>query len=176
MVISKALGGGLPLAVIAYRAELDQWAEGAHTGTFRGHQLAMAAGTATIKYVLEHDLATRARKVGERVRGAFEEAARDLPALGDVRGRGLMLGVELVDPDGAADALGARAAAPELARTVRAEALERGLLVELGGRHGAVLRLLPPLTITDEEAERVVSILLDTVAAVGARAQRTRRG
>ncbi|MGH6654193.1 MAG: diaminobutyrate--2-oxoglutarate transaminase family protein, partial [Actinocrinis sp.] len=121
MALSKAVGGGLPLAVIVYRAELDGWAEGAHTGTFRGQQLAMAAGTATIKYVLEHDLATRARKVGERLRTAFEEAARDLPAIGDVRGRGLMLGVELVDPDGAPDALGARPAAPALARRVRAE-------------------------------------------------------
>ena len=166
MVLSKAVGGGLPLAVIAYRAELDQWAEGAHTGTFRGQQLAMAAGLATIKYVVEHDLATRARKVGEVLRGAFDEAARDLPAIGDVRGRGLMIGVELVDPDGAPDALGARPAAPELAREVRHAALERGLLVELGGRHGAVLRLLPPLTVTDEQAERVVEILLDAIAEV----------
>ncbi|MGH6658001.1 MAG: aspartate aminotransferase family protein, partial [Actinocrinis sp.] len=53
---------------------------------------------------------------------------------------------------------------PVLARRVRAEALERGLIVELGGRHGAVLRLLPPLTITDREADRVVEILLDAVA------------
>jgi diaminobutyrate-2-oxoglutarate transaminase len=175
MILSKAVGGGLPLAVIAYRADLDQWAEGAHTGTFRGHQLAMAAGAATIKYVLEHDLATRARKVGERIRTAFEEAAGDLPALGEVRGRGLMLGLELVDPDGAADPLGARAAAPDLAREVRTAALERGLLVELGGRHGAVLRLQPPLTVTDQEADRVVEILLDTIAAVAAQPNRSWR-
>jgi diaminobutyrate-2-oxoglutarate transaminase len=175
MVLSKAIGGGLPLAVIVYRAGLDQWAEGAHTGTFRGHQLAMAAGSATIKYVLEHDLATRARKVGERIRTAFEEAARDLPALGEVRGRGLMLGLELVDPDGAPDSLGARTAAPALARAVRSTALERGLLVELGGRHGAVLRLLPPLTITDQEADRVVEILLDAMSVVAAQPSRSWR-
>jgi diaminobutyrate-2-oxoglutarate transaminase len=164
MVLSKAIGGGLPLAVVVYRAELDQWSEGAHTGTFRGQQLAMAAGTATIKYVVEHDLAARARKIGELIGAAFRSAAAELPAIGDVRGRGLMLGVELVDPDSAPDALGARTAAPGLAAQVRSAALDRGLLVELGGRHGAVLRLLPPLTITEDEADQVVSILIDVIA------------
>lgn len=164
MVLPKAIGGGLPLAAIVYRGELA-WAEGAHAGTFPGQQLAMAAGTATIKYVLEHDLATSARKIGERMRAAFEDAAREVPAIGDVRGRGLMIGVEVVDPDGAVDALGARAAAPGLARKVRTAAMERGLLVELGGRRGAVVRLLPPLTITDAEADRVVAILVDAMVA-----------
>lgn len=167
MVLPTAIGGGLPLAAIVYRPEFA-WAEGAHVGdagAFRGGQLAMAAGMATIKYVLEHDLATRARKVGERMRAAFEDAACELPAIGDVRGRGLMIGVEMVDPDGAADALGARAAAPGLARKVRTAALERGLLIELGGRHGAVLRLMPPLTITDAEADQVVAILVDAIVA-----------
>jgi diaminobutyrate-2-oxoglutarate transaminase len=171
MVLSKAIGGGLPLAVIAYRSSLDVWAEGAHTGTFRGQQLAMAAGTATIRYVTENDLTTHARKVGEQIRTAFQEASRELPAIGEVRGRGLMLGVELVEPDGAPDSLGARPAAPELARAVRAAALSRGVLVELGGRHGSVLRLLPPLTITDLEAEQVVSALIDSIAEAQAGAR-----
>jgi diaminobutyrate-2-oxoglutarate transaminase len=164
MVLSKAIGGGLPLAVIVYRSSLDRWTEGAHAGTFRGHQLAMAAGTATIKYVREHDLAARARKVGERLERALREAARQYPVVGDVRGRGLMLGLEVVYPDAAPDPLGARPAAPGLARRLRAAAFERGLLVELGGHHGAVLRLLPPLTITDAEADRVIGILTDALA------------
>ena len=176
MVLSKAVGGGLPLAVIVYRAGLDQWAEGAHAGTFRGNQLAMAAGTATIKYICERDLATRARKVGEQLAYAFREAAEGLPAIGEVRGRGLMLGIELVDPDAGPDALGARPAAPALARAVRAEALERGLLVELGGRRGAVLRLLPPLTITDAEADRVAATVVAAIAAAVGAASRSRRG
>jgi diaminobutyrate-2-oxoglutarate transaminase len=164
MVLPRALGGGLPLAVLVYRAGLDQWDEGVHSGSFRSHQLAMAAGTATIKYIVEHDLATHARKIGERIEGALREAARQHPVLGDVRGRGLMLGVEVVDPDSAPDPLGARAAAPRLAQHLRAEAFERGLLVELGGRRGAVLRLLPPLTITDTEADRLITILTDAIA------------
>jgi diaminobutyrate-2-oxoglutarate transaminase len=168
MVLSKAIGGGLPLAVLVYRGEYDVWQEGAHTGTFRGHQLAMAAGTATMRFIAEHSLAERARKLGERLSAEFTEARDRLPAIGDVRGRGLMLGLDLVDPDAAADALGARPAAPSLARLVRSEALDRGLIVELGGRHGAVLRLLPPLTMTESEAEQVRDLLLDSITAASA--------
>ena len=165
MVLSKAIGGGLPLAVLVYRSEYDVWHEGAHTGTFRGHQLAMAAGTATMRFIVEHSLTEHARKLGDRLREDLAEAAADLPAIGDVRGRGLMIGVDLVDPESAPDALGARPAAPALARRVRAEALERGLIVELGGRHGAVLRLLPPLIMTELEAEQVRDLALSAIAA-----------
>ena len=168
MVMSKAIGGGLPLAVLVYRAEYDVWAEGAHTGTFRGHQLAMAAGTATMRFVAEHSLAERVRKLGDRLSADFAEAMAELPAIGEVRGRGLMIGLDLVDPQAAPDALGARPAAPDLAVRVRAEALERGLIVELGGRHGAVLRLLPPLTMTELEAEQVRDVVLASIAAASA--------
>jgi diaminobutyrate-2-oxoglutarate transaminase len=168
MVLAKAIGGGLPLAVLVYRGEYDVWTEGAHAGTFRGHQLAMAAGTATMRFIVEHSLVEHARKLGDRLREDLAAAAAELPAIGDVRGRGLMIGVDLVDPDCAPDALGARPAAPGLARRVRAEALERGLIVELGGRHGAVLRLLPPLIMTELEAEQVRELVLASIAAAGA--------
>jgi len=168
MVLSKAIGGGLPLAVLVYRGEYDVWQEGAHTGTFRGHQLAMAAGTATMKFITEHALAERARKLGDRLRGDLTEMMAELPAIGDVRGRGLMIGLDLVDPEAAPDALGARPAAPGLARGVRAEALSLGLIVELGGRHGAVLRLLPPLTMTELEADQVRDLLGKSIAAATA--------
>jgi diaminobutyrate-2-oxoglutarate transaminase len=168
MVLSKAIGGGLPLAVLVYRGEYDVWQEGAHTGTFRGHQLAMAAGTATMRFIAEHSLAERAHKLGDRLRNDFAEAMDEQPAIGDVRGRGLMIGLDLVDPDASPDALGARPAAPGLARRVRAAALERGLIVELGGRHGGVLRLLPPLTMTELEAEQVRDVLLGSIRAATA--------
>ena len=168
MVLSKAIGGGLPLAVLVYRGEYDVWQEGAHTGTFRGHQLAMAAGTATMRFIAEHSLAERARKLGDRLRTDFAEAMEEQPAIGDVRGRGLMIGLDLVDPDASPDALGARPAAPGLARRVRAAALERGLIVELGGRYGGVARLLPPLTMTELEAEQVRDVLLASIRAASA--------
>ncbi|MFE4799739.1 diaminobutyrate--2-oxoglutarate transaminase family protein [Streptomyces sp. NPDC056708] len=166
MVLSKAIGGSLPLAVIVYRSELDTWQPGAHAGTFRGNQLAMAAGTATLAFVREHRLAERAATLGARMVARLQALATDHPSIGDVRGRGLMIGVELVDPEAAA-----RGGSPEpppapvLAAAVQQECLRRGLIVELGGRHSTVVRLLPPLTLTDEQATAVVDRLADALAA-----------
>ncbi|MEU9082636.1 diaminobutyrate--2-oxoglutarate transaminase family protein [Streptomyces sp. NPDC048357] len=162
MVLSKAIGGSLPLAVIVYRSGLDVWTPGAHAGTFRGNQLAMAAGTATLAFVRENRLAERAAVLGERMLTALRGLAADHPCMGDVRGRGLMIGVELVGPE-------TGAAAPALAAAVRQECLDRGLIVELGGRHGAVVRLLPPLTLTDEQAAAVLDRLADAIPAAARR-------
>ncbi|MET7856212.1 diaminobutyrate--2-oxoglutarate transaminase family protein [Streptomyces sp. NPDC005318] len=169
MVLSKAIGGSLPLAVIVYRAELDTWQPGAHAGTFRGNQLAMAAGTATLAYVRENRLAERAATLGARMLARLQALAIDHPCIGDVRGRGLMIGVELVDPEARADAgaTGAGSEAPPdpvLASAVQQECLRRGLIVELGGRHSTVVRLLPPLTLTDEQATAVIDRLADALA------------
>ncbi|EXG79445.1 diaminobutyrate--2-oxoglutarate transaminase family protein [Cryptosporangium arvum] len=163
VVASKAIGGGQPLAVVVYRDDLDVWAPGAHAGTFRGNTLAMAAGTATLRFVRENDLPRHAEKIGAQLRTGLEALAH--PAIGDVRGRGLMLGVELVEPDAEPDHLGTRPAASALAGRVRTECLRRGLLVELGGRHDAVLRLLPPLVITEEQADSVLERLADALSA-----------
>ncbi|WP_049761139.1 MULTISPECIES: diaminobutyrate--2-oxoglutarate transaminase family protein [Frankia] len=165
IVMSKAIGGGLPLAVIAYRSELDTWAPGAHTGTFRGNQLAMAAGHATLRLVREDRLDERAARLGTRLLTGLAEIARNRPQVGDVRGRGLMLGAEMVDPTAAPDLVGAHPADARLAGLVRAECLRRGLIIELGGRHGAVVRLLPPLILSDEEGDRVLAILADAIDA-----------
>ncbi|WP_329167933.1 diaminobutyrate--2-oxoglutarate transaminase family protein [Streptomyces sp. NBC_01267] len=166
MVLSKAIGGSLPLAVIVYRPELDVWEPGAHAGTFRGNQLAMAAGAATLAYVRENRLAERAADLGTRIIGRLRQLAGQHPGIGDVRGRGLMIGVEIVDPEaGDAGVPGPAPAAPVLASAVQRECLARGLIVELGGRHSSVVRLLPPLTLTDEQAEAVLDRLADALAA-----------
>ncbi|WP_433545340.1 diaminobutyrate--2-oxoglutarate transaminase family protein [Streptomyces sp. CA-294286] len=178
MVMSKAIGGSLPLAVIVYRGELDAWRPGAHAGTFRGNQLAMAAGAATLAFVRENALADRARVLGARMLGRLRQLAAAHPVIGDVRGRGLMLGVELVDPEGGPGRVPAPSpattgplipapapASPALAAAVQQECLRRGLIVEVGGRHSAVVRLLPPLTLTDEQAEAVLDRLADALAA-----------
>ncbi|MER5890143.1 diaminobutyrate--2-oxoglutarate transaminase family protein [Streptomyces sp. NPDC001941] len=164
MVLSKAIGGSLPLAVVVYRSALDAWQPGAHAGTFRGNQLAMAAGAATLAFVRENRLAERAATLGARMLGRLQGLAANHPCIGDVRGRGLMIGVELVDPDADTDAL-VPPPAPRLAETVRRYCLDRGLIVELGGRHGAVVRLLPPLTLTDEQAMAVLDRFADALAA-----------
>ncbi|MDX2816878.1 diaminobutyrate--2-oxoglutarate transaminase family protein [Streptomyces sp. PA03-5A] len=168
MVLSKAIGGSLPLAVIVYREELDSWQPGAHAGTFRGNQLAMAAGTATLAYVRRNGLAERAAELGARMLARLRALAAEHPCVGDVRGRGLMLGVELVDPDAAPGPRGVPPTAPRLAAAVRRAALDRGLIVELGGRDAAVIRLLPPLTITEEQSEAVLDRLADALVAATA--------
>ncbi|MGW1759172.1 diaminobutyrate--2-oxoglutarate transaminase family protein [Streptomyces mirabilis] len=173
MVLSKAIGGSLPLAVVVYRDDLDVWQPGAHAGTFRGNQLAMAAGTATLAYVRENGLAERAATLGSHMLTQLRGLAEEFPCIGDVRGRGLMIGVELVDPETAPDTTtdDPRPAAPELAAAVQRECLRRGLIVELGGRRASVVRLLPPLTISDEQATAVLDRLADAVAAVAAAAR-----
>ncbi|MGA5504678.1 diaminobutyrate--2-oxoglutarate transaminase family protein [Streptomyces umbrinus] len=167
MVLSKAIGGSLPLAVVVYHEDLDVWGPGAHAGTFRGNQLAMAAGAATLAYVRENGLAERAATLGNRMIAQLQSLADDFGCVGDVRGRGLMIGVELVDPEKPPPSPGGpHPAAPELAVAVQRECLRRGLIVELGGRNSSVVRLLPPLTISDEQASAVLNRLADAVAEV----------
>ncbi|MPY46209.1 aminotransferase class III-fold pyridoxal phosphate-dependent enzyme, partial [Streptomyces phyllanthi] len=98
MVLSKAIGGSLPLAVVIYRDDLDVWRPGDHAGTFRGNQLAMAAGTATLAHVRENRLAEHAATLGARMLTQLQALTDDFACVGDVRGRGLMIGVELVNP------------------------------------------------------------------------------
>jgi diaminobutyrate-2-oxoglutarate transaminase len=158
VVLSKAIGGSLPLAVVVYRDWLDTWQPGAHAGTFRGNQMAMAAGSAVMRYLVEHKVCEHAAAMGARLSEHLHILQRDFPQLGDIRGRGLMLGVELVDPAGTPDALGHPPAFARLAPLVQRECLKRGLILELGGRHGAVVRFLPPLVITAAEIDRVAEI------------------
>jgi diaminobutyrate-2-oxoglutarate transaminase len=165
LVLSKAIGGGLPLAVVVYREELDRWLPGAHAGTFRGNQLAMVAGTAALRFTVEQRLPAHAAAMGERLLAQLRSVQRSARCVGEVRGRGLMVGVELVDPDGVADESGALPTAPGLARRVQTGCLDRGLIVELGGRDGAVVRFLPPLVITAEQVDAVAERFADAVAA-----------
>ncbi|MDN0197548.1 diaminobutyrate--2-oxoglutarate transaminase family protein [Streptomyces sp. S.PNR 29] len=164
MVLSKAIGGSLPLAVVVHRDDLGPWQPDSLAATFRGNQLAMAAGTATLAYVRENRLAERAAALGDRMLGQLRAVAGEFACIGEVRGRGLMLGVAVVDPERGAAAGGG--AGSELAAAIQRECLRRGLIVDLGGRHASVLRLLPPLTITDEQASAVLDRLADAVRAV----------
>jgi diaminobutyrate-2-oxoglutarate transaminase len=172
LVLSKAVGGGLPLSVVIYNDGLDGWAPGAHAGTFRGNQLAMAAGTATLDVIHEDGLVAHAAAMGARLARHQRTLQRDHACIGDVRGRGLMLGMEMVDDAQAPDEIGARRAAPGLATAIQRECLRLGVIVEVGGRHGAVLRFLPPLIVSpaeiDEMADRVSQAMELSRAGVGA--------
>lgn len=166
LTLSKAIGGGLPLAVVVYDKELDVWEPGAHAGTFRGNQLAMAAGEATIDYVLEHDLDDHAADVGGRLRDHLETMAERFSAVGDVRGRGLMLGAEFVDPDVDWQGAGPHAPDSDFAEAVQAECFDRGLIIELGGRESATARFLPPLIVSKTQIDDIATIFEEAVAAV----------
>jgi diaminobutyrate-2-oxoglutarate transaminase len=156
LVLSKAIGGGLPLAAIVYRRELDVWAPGAHAGTFRGSQLAFAAGAATIREVRAEGLAERAAELGVRLLDALRSEGDGIEAVAEVRGRGLMVGVELVDPARPGpDDLPAPDGA--LALAVQRGMLERGVIAEVGGRGGAVVRFLPPLIVSGAQLDRAAA-------------------
>ncbi|GAA0303536.1 diaminobutyrate--2-oxoglutarate transaminase [Halarchaeum salinum] len=165
VTLSKAVGGGLPLAVVVYDESLDVWEPGAHAGTFRGNQLAMAAGEATIDYVLENDLDDHAERMGARLRGHLDDLEARYDAVGDVRGRGLMLGVEFVDADTEPGDAGARPADEDFADRVRTECFERGLVIELGGRGGSTARFLPPLVVDGDDIDEIAAIFAEATAA-----------
>ncbi|SDM54949.1 diaminobutyrate-2-oxoglutarate transaminase [Fictibacillus solisalsi] len=151
LVLSKAIGGSLPLSVVVYDKALDQWSPGAHIGTFRGNQMAMAAGTATLNFIKEQDLSGHAKRMGELLSEKLEQIQLSYPQIGDVRGRGLMIGAEIVNPEGKKGKNGSHPAAPSLASAIQRECFNRGLILEVGGRHGSVVRFLPPLIITEEQ-------------------------
>ncbi len=166
IVLSKAIGGiGYPLSCIAYDSALDTWEPGAHIGTFRGHQVAMAAGAATIDFMEQTDLAAHSARLGELALAHLRTAALELPSIGDVRGRGLMIGVELVrDRD-------SKEPWPELAAQTRRACCERGLIIEVGGHFGNVARFLPPLVLSESLLERGIEIFLGALREVELDAQ-----
>ncbi|WP_435196694.1 diaminobutyrate--2-oxoglutarate transaminase [Natronomonas sp. EA1] len=166
VTLSKAIGGGLPLAVVVYDESLDVWEPGAHAGTFRGNQLAMAAGEATIDHVLEHDLDDHAAAMGARLRDHLDATGDRFAAVGDVRGRGLLLGVEFVDTDADWQGAGPHAPDSEFAAAVQSECFDRGLIVELGGRASATARFLPPLVVSKPQVDEIAAIFDEAVAAV----------
>ncbi|TAN51159.1 MAG: aminotransferase class III-fold pyridoxal phosphate-dependent enzyme [Methylococcaceae bacterium] len=163
LVLSKAIGGGLPLSVVVYHQDLDRWQPGAHAGTFRGNQLAMAAGAATLRFIREHRLERHAAAMGERLLAHLQRIRQAARCLGEVRGRGLMIGAEIVDASAGVDHLGAYPPSRDLARRIQTACLQRGLIVELGGRQGSVVRLLPPLIVSAEQVDAIAAILEEAV-------------
>ncbi|MFJ5758249.1 aspartate aminotransferase family protein [Neobacillus sp. NPDC093182] len=165
VVLSKAIGGTLPLAVVVYHKDLDQWDPGAHAGTFRGNQLAIAAGTATMKFIKREKLDEQAALLGDFLMQRLKEMKQDVQSIGDVRGLGLMVGAEIVDKTAPADALGSYPANPQLAKKIQQECFKRGLILELGGRYGSTVRFLPPLIITKEQLEKVCDLFFEAAMA-----------
>jgi 4-aminobutyrate aminotransferase-like enzyme len=160
IVTAKSLAGGLPLAAITGRAELmDKVHVGGLGGTYGGNPLACAAAVAVLDIMAKQDLAGRGNRIGGVIRERFCQLATRYPSIGDVRGLGAMVAMELVkdrttkEPD------------KDLATRVQARALERGLIVLICGTYGNVIRVLVPLTVEDAVLAEGLDIL---EAAVGA--------
>ena len=164
VVMSKAVGGSLPLAVLGIKRKFDAWQPAGHTGTFRGNQLAMGTGIATLKTIKEENLAKNAQERGEFLQAEIKKLAAQFPCIGNVRGRGLMIGIEIVDERQAADHMGSLPADSQLAAAIQNACFNNKLLLEKGGRNGTVIRLLCPLIITQAECEEVIARFKKSVA------------
>ncbi len=156
---AKSLAGGLPLAAITGRAEVMEAAQvGGLGGTYGGNPLACAAALAVLDAMEREEIPERARAVGDRITARFRNWADCYPCIGDVRGLGAMIGMELVrDRD-------SRTPDKELAGRILAAALRRGLILLSSGTYGNVIRVLAPLTIGDEVLEEGLDVLGEALA------------
>jgi 4-aminobutyrate aminotransferase len=161
LTFAKGLGNGLAMAGVVGRGELVDGLTANSISTFGGNPLVSAGALANLQYLLDHDLQANARTQGARLLEVLAPLAGKLGVVGEVRGRGLMIGVELVLPDG-------RSPAPGAAGRVLERCRERGLLVGKGGLFGNCLRIAPPLSLTAEEADEGAAILAGVLADVDA--------
>ncbi len=166
ILISKAIGGGLPMAVVVYNKDLDKWTAGAHAGTFRGNQLAMAGGTVVMNTVNTPGFLQSVREKGAYLEEKLLNLKKEVSIIGDVRGRGLMLGVEFVDPKGEADSMGSLPYSGDIAAKIQHICFEKHLVMEKGGRFGSVMRCLCPLNVTYDELDKMFEIFSETVKEV----------
>jgi len=168
ILISKAIGGTQPMAVVVYDKDLDVWGPGAHAGTFRGNQLAMVAGTVVLKKLQDPAFLADVARKGKILEEGLLKLKDEVSIIGDVRGKGLMLGIEFIDPNGPKDIMGHPVPGGEVALKVQRRCLENGLIMEKGGRNGSVMRCLCALNITDDEIKTALSIFEKSVKEVDA--------
>ena len=152
VVLAKAIANGLPLsAIVASRALMDRWGKSAHGSTYGGNPVACAAGIAVLETIAAENVVANAAARGTELRSGLDRVAAEEPRIGDVRGRGLMVGVDFVrdgsnEPDG------------PLAKALIARAADLGLLVLTCGSHGNVIRWIPPIDVSAAEISEAVEI------------------
>ncbi|AVZ76197.1 aspartate aminotransferase family protein [Streptomyces lunaelactis] len=153
LTFAKGIGNGMSIGGVVARAEIMNSLDANSISTFGGSPVTMAAGAANLSYLLEHDLQGNARRVGGLLIERLRAIGAGVASVREVRGRGLMIGIELVKP-------GTDEANPEAATAVLEAAREGGLLIGKGGGHNtSVLRIAPPLSLTVAEAEEGAAIL-----------------
>jgi len=161
MAIAKGIASGLPLsAVVASRELMSRWPAGAHGTTFGGNPVSCAAALGTLEVFREERVLENVRRQGARAFEFLLGLKRRYAVIGDVRGRGLMLGIEMVQ---AADGV---TPAPETVEAVLRRCLELGLILYPCGSHGQCIRFIPPLTVSDDELDKGLNILARAVEEV----------
>ncbi len=150
LLTAKGIASGLPLSAMIARAELMEWRPGAHASTFGGNPVAVAAALATIE-LLESELIDNAARVGEHMLARLREWPRRYATVGDVRGLGLMIGIEMVRDQRT------KQRAPELRDQVIQQAFQRGVLVLGAGEN--TIRLCPPLVVTRDQADYALDVI-----------------
>lgn len=154
LCFAKAAGGGLPLGGIISRKDLiDKWVTGSHGSTFGGNPVACRCGKKTLEIIQRENLIQNAEEVGQYIMERFNEAKKEIPAIGDVRGLGLMIGVELINEDGSP--------AAGLIKEVLEGASKRGVVLTKCGV--SVIRICPALNISKEQADEGINIILQTI-------------
>jgi 4-aminobutyrate aminotransferase len=162
LTFAKGIANGLPLGGVVARAEIMDAVKVNSISTFGGNPVSVAAAGANLQYLLDHDLQGNARKLGHLLRDRLQAAVDRAPWIAELRGRGLMLAIETVRPGGTEpDA----AAAGALLEATRA----RGVLVGKGGLYGNVIRIAPPLAISEREAELAADAITDAIDDVSGR-------
>ena len=162
VVMAKGIASGMPLSGIMARRELlDRLGPGAHGGTYGGNAVACAAAVATLDVIESEGLLANATRQGERLLAGIRSAAEGRSCVAEVRGRGLMIGIEFAE--------GAELTPrPDLAKGLLHEAFDRKLLLLSCGTYGQVVRVIPPLVTTEAEVETAVGIIGESLAAIGA--------
>jgi len=166
ILTSKAIGGSQPLSVVIYNKKLDKWEQGAHAGTFRGNQLAMAAGTVVMNRVSKPEFLEEVREKGKIIEERLLALKAKTKIIGDVRAKGLMIGTEFVNPKGQPDGIGSLPTSGEIAAKVQKICFENGFVAEKGGRGGSVMRCLCALNITKDEINTAMDIFEKVVLQV----------
>jgi len=157
MTFAKGLGNGLTLAGVVAPAELMDGVAANSISTFGGNPLATAGGLANLRYLLANGLQEHALKTGQQLRSQLTDGLRDVPGVADIRGKGLMLGVEFAAEN--------RTPQPATASAVLERCRAEGLLVGKGGLYGNVLRIAPPLTVTSDEVDEGGRVLVQAISA-----------
>lgn len=156
LTFAKGLGNGLAIGGVVGRGEMVDSVHANSISTFGGNPLSTAGALANLEYLLSHDLQSNALRVGAHLRDQLQKRVGAMPVVGEIRGKGLMIGVELVEP-------GTLNPNPKAAQMILEECKSRGLLIGKGGLHNNVLRIAPPMTVTMDEANTALESLSEAI-------------